>query len=160
MLIKFLIDRRYIIFLQLPSTMLNNIVSALAIAVATLSATTYAFSPSSSSSNHNKNWRDISDLSYQNDPTTMMDHMMSPVPPQAAFQPDLDNIMQTYDRAADCANNYGMCSIEELLDLSEGKIYFELLSVHVIYLCFDVYSERRYTQCFEFRNMVVILGSR
>jgi len=101
--------------------MLNNIVSALAIA-ASLSATTYAFSPSQSS-NHNKNWRDISDLSYQNDPTTMMDHMMSPVPPQAAFQPELDNIMETYDRAADCANNYGMCSIEELLDLSEGKIF-------------------------------------
>jgi len=98
--------------------MVNKIVSALAIA-ASLS-TTYAFSPSSSS-NH-KNWRDISDLSYQNDPTTMMDHnmMVPPPPPQAAFQPDLDNIMETYDRAADCANNYGMCSIEELLDLSEG----------------------------------------
>ena len=104
--------------------MLNNIVSSLAIVAATLSATTYAFSPSSSS-NHNKNWRDISDLSYQNDPTTMMDHnMMVPPPPPAAFQPDLDNIMETYDRAADCANNYGMCSIEELLDLSEGKIYW------------------------------------
>ena len=104
--------------------MLNNIVSALAIA-ASLSATTCAFSPSSSS-NHNKNWRDISDLSYQNDPTTMMDQnmMVPPVPPAAAFQPDLDNIMETYDRAADCANNYGMCSIEELLDLSEGKIYY------------------------------------
>jgi len=100
--------------------MLNNIVSALAIA-ASLTATTHAFSPSSSS-NH-KNWRDISDLSYQNDPATMMDHnMMVPPPPQAAFQPELENIMETYDRAADCANNYGMCSIEELLDLSEGKI--------------------------------------
>lgn len=101
--------------------MLNKIVSSLAIA-ASLS-TTYAFSPSPSS-NHNKNWRDISDLSYQNDPgTPMMDHnMMVPPPPQAAFQPELDTIMETYDRAADCANNYGMCSIEELLDLSEGKI--------------------------------------
>ena len=105
----------------------NNIVSALAIAASlSVSATTYAFSPSSSSSNHNKNWRDISDLSYQNDPTTMMDNnmMVPPVPPAVAFQPDLDNIMETYDRAADCANNYGMCSIEELLDLSEGKILY------------------------------------
>ena len=121
MLINFS-SARYIIFvLQLPSIMLNNIVSALAIA-ASVSAT-YAFSPSPSS-NHNKNWRDISDLSYQNDPATMMDHnMMVPPPPAGAFQPDLDNIMETYDRAADCANNYGMCSIEELLDLSEGKIY-------------------------------------
>ena len=28
---------------------------------------------------------------------------------------------QSVDRALDCANNYGMCDIEELLDLSEGK---------------------------------------
>lgn len=26
---------------------------------------------------------------------------------------------ETYDRALDCANNYGMCGIDELLDLSE-----------------------------------------
>ena len=25
-------------------------------------------------------------------------------------------------RALDCANNYGLCAIDELLDLSEGKI--------------------------------------
>ena len=28
---------------------------------------------------------------------------------------------ESVDRALDCANNYGMCDIEELLDLSEGK---------------------------------------
>ena len=26
----------------------------------------------------------------------------------------------TYDHALDCANNFGMCEIDELLDLSEG----------------------------------------
>lgn len=31
------------------------------------------------------------------------------------------DISLTYDRAMDCANNFGMCDIDELLDLSEGK---------------------------------------
>ena len=31
-----------------------------------------------------------------------------------------ENIPQTYDRALDCANNFGLCGIDELLDLSEG----------------------------------------
>ncbi len=31
------------------------------------------------------------------------------------------DITLTYDRAMDCANNYGMCDIDELLDLSEGE---------------------------------------
>ena len=35
------------------------------------------------------------------------------------YIPDLP---ETYGRAVDCANNFGMCSIDELLDLSEGII--------------------------------------
>ncbi len=31
------------------------------------------------------------------------------------------DISLAYDRALDCANNFGMCDIDELLDLSEGK---------------------------------------
>jgi hypothetical protein len=31
------------------------------------------------------------------------------------------DIALTYDRAMDCANNFGMCDIDELLDLSEGE---------------------------------------
>ena len=31
------------------------------------------------------------------------------------------DIALAYDRAMDCANNFGMCDIDELLDLSEGE---------------------------------------
>lgn len=35
----------------------------------------------------------------------------------SAFTPEPEP--QTYDRALDCANNFGLCNIDELLDLSE-----------------------------------------
>lgn len=40
----------------------------------------------------------------------------------ATFQPSdaVFDIAGTYERAIDCANNYGLCAIDELIDLSEG----------------------------------------
>ena len=50
-------------------------------------------------------------------------------PESSAFPPPMglegqlpdgdDPLAATYDRALDCANNFGMCEIDELLDLSE-----------------------------------------
>lgn len=38
---------------------------------------------------------------------------------QFGAPPPTGDISGAYDRAADCANNFGMCDIDELLDLSE-----------------------------------------
>lgn len=92
--------------------------SALAIAAAAVS--TSAFSPQGSHQHHQQHQRgrdlsEIDHLSYQNQPNMMQ-------PPETVFQPEFD-IANAYDRAADCANNFGLCPIGELLDLSEGKLY-------------------------------------
>jgi hypothetical protein len=43
-----------------------------------------------------------------------------PMGPGEQRLPDGDDpLAATYDRALDCANNFGMCEIDELLDLSE-----------------------------------------
>ena len=59
-------------------------------------------------------------LSYQNEPGMQSPATYQP-PPDAAFE-----IAGTYERAIDCANNYGLCAIDELIDLSEGttSLYF------------------------------------
>ena len=84
--------------------------SALAIVVATTIPSTSAFFSTKITAPVK---REVSILSYQNEPG-----MQSPVtfqPPDAAF-----DIAGTYERAIDCANNYGLCAIDELIDLSEG----------------------------------------
>ena len=40
------------------------------------------------------------------------------------------DITLAYDRALDCVNNFGMCDIDELLDLSEGKFASIAYSTH------------------------------
>ncbi len=37
------------------------------------------------------------------------------------YQSEVYDISGAYQRAVDCANNFGMCDIDELLDLSEGE---------------------------------------
>ena len=39
---------------------------------------------------------------------------------------------ETFERAVDCANNYGMCNVDELLNLAKGQVidilmYYSLL---------------------------------
>lgn len=58
---------------------------------------------------------------------THLKYEPQPTPPYDMSPPDMQPDMQaepigmTYDRALDCANNVGMCDIDEVLDLSEGK---------------------------------------
>ena len=100
--------------LLLSDRLLSNMfkfASALAIVVATIPSTSAFFSTKITTPVK----RQVSSfiLSYQNEPG-----MQSPVtfqPPDAAF-----DIAGTYERAIDCANNYGLCAIDELIDLSEG----------------------------------------
>lgn len=42
-----------------------------------------------------------------------------PMPPMGLEEQQPDDLAMTYDRALDCVNNFGMCEIDELLDLSE-----------------------------------------
>ena len=101
--------------LLLSDRLLSNMfkfASALAIVVATTIPSTSAFFSTKVTTPVK---RQVSSfiLSYQNEPG-----MQSPVtfqPPDAAF-----DIAGTYERAIDCANNYGLCAIDELIDLSEG----------------------------------------
>lgn len=105
----------HISFSYLSDRLLSNMfkfASALAIVVATTIPSTSAFFSTKITTPVK---REVSSLilSYQNEPG-----MQSPVtfqPPDAAF-----DIAGTYERAIDCANNYGLCAIDELIDLSEG----------------------------------------
>lgn len=36
------------------------------------------------------------------------------------FKTELNYHPETFERAVDCANNYGMCNVDELLNLADG----------------------------------------
>ena len=33
---------------------------------------------------------------------------------------------QSFERAVECANNYGMCNVDELLNLAKGELYLRV----------------------------------
>ena len=37
------------------------------------------------------------------------------------FELETQELSRVYDRGAECANNFGMCDVDEVLDLSEGE---------------------------------------
>lgn len=44
------------------------------------------------------------------------------------------DVSRAYERGVECANNFGLCEIDEVLDLSEGE--FELCTLHE-YHCYE-----------------------
>lgn len=91
--------QRHPIIQKPPLTMMSRRVSLLATLLASTLSTSAAFSLT---------------------PFAAATRSTETVPSSTMLQyvPDLP---ETFDRALVCANTYGLCSIEELLDLSEGE---------------------------------------